>query len=41
MQSREGLLKYILESLKMQVPTPCDLDHFSQHYFLLGSRQTG
>ncbi|MBX9256766.1 ATP-binding protein [Desmonostoc muscorum CCALA 125] len=28
MQSREGLLKYILESLKMQVPTPCDLDHF-------------
>ncbi len=28
MQSREGLLKYILESLKMQVPAPCDLDHF-------------
>ncbi len=28
MQSREGLLKYILESLKMQVPTPCDLDRF-------------
>lgn len=28
MQSREGLLKYILKSLKMQVPTPCDLDHF-------------
>ncbi|MEH2396320.1 ATP-binding protein [Nostoc sp.] len=28
MQSREGLLNYILESLKMQVPTPCDLDHF-------------
>jgi hypothetical protein len=28
MQSREGLLKYILESLNMQVPTPCDLDHF-------------
>ncbi|WP_414755160.1 TniB family NTP-binding protein [Anabaena sp. CCY 9910] len=28
MQSREGLLKYILESLKMKVPTPCDLDHF-------------
>ena len=28
MQSREGFLRYILESLKMQVPTPCDLDHF-------------
>ncbi|MEH2147619.1 ATP-binding protein [Nostoc sp.] len=28
MQSREGLLKYILESLKMQVPKPCNLDHF-------------
>ncbi|MDZ8081372.1 MAG: ATP-binding protein [Nostoc sp. DcaGUA01] len=28
MQSREGLLKYILESLKLQLPTPCDLDHF-------------
>ncbi|MGF1935846.1 MAG: ATP-binding protein [Nostoc sp. ChiQUE02] len=28
MQSREGLLKYILESMKMQVPTPCDLDDF-------------
>ncbi|MBD2364382.1 ATP-binding protein [Anabaena minutissima FACHB-250] len=28
MQSREGLLQYILESLKMKVPTPCDLDHF-------------
>ena len=28
MQSREGLLKYILESLKMKVLTPCDLDHF-------------
>ena len=28
MQSREGLLKYILESLKMQVPIPCDLDRF-------------
>lgn len=28
MQNREGLLKYILESLKMQVPTPCDLDRF-------------
>ncbi len=28
MQSREGLLKYILESLQMQVPTPCNLDHF-------------
>lgn len=28
MQSREGLLKYILESLKMQAPTPCDLDRF-------------
>ncbi|MDZ8028907.1 MAG: ATP-binding protein [Nostoc sp. DedQUE11] len=28
MQSREGLLKYILESLKLQVPTPCDLDNF-------------
>ncbi|MEH2014926.1 ATP-binding protein [Nostoc sp.] len=30
MQSREGLLKYILELLKMQVPTPCDLDHFME-----------
>ncbi|BAY25341.1 hypothetical protein NIES2100_51470 [Calothrix sp. NIES-2100] len=28
MQNREGLLKYILESLKMQVPNPCDLDYF-------------
>lgn len=28
MQSRAGLLKYILESLKMEVPTPCDLDRF-------------
>ena len=28
MQNREGLLKYILESLKMQVPTPCNLDYF-------------
>lgn len=28
MQSREGLLKHILESLKMQVPIPCDLDRF-------------
>lgn len=28
MQSRESLLKYILESLKLQVPTPCDLDRF-------------
>ncbi|HLO86740.1 MAG TPA: ATP-binding protein [Nostocaceae cyanobacterium] len=28
MQSREGLLKHILESLQMKVPTPCDLDHF-------------
>jgi hypothetical protein len=28
MQSRENLLKYILESLKMQMPTPCDLDRF-------------
>lgn len=27
-QSREGLLKCILESLKLQVPTPCDLDNF-------------
>ena len=30
MQSREGLLKYILESLKIQVPTPCDLDRFME-----------
>ncbi|OUL34170.1 AAA family ATPase [Nostoc sp. T09] len=28
MQNREGLLKCILESLKMQVPTPCNLDYF-------------
>ncbi|WDD35658.1 ATP-binding protein [Nostoc sp. UHCC 0926] len=28
MQNRASLLKYILESLKMQVSTPCDLDHF-------------
>jgi hypothetical protein len=28
MQNREGLLKCILEALKMQVPTPCDLDYF-------------
>ncbi|WP_016951394.1 AAA family ATPase [Anabaena sp. PCC 7108] len=28
MQSREGFLRYILEYLKIQVPTPCDLDHF-------------
>ncbi|MBD2196179.1 MULTISPECIES: ATP-binding protein [Calothrix] len=28
MQNREGLLKYILESLKLQVPNPCDLDYF-------------
>lgn len=27
-QSREGFLKQILESLQMQVPTPCDLDNF-------------
>ena len=27
-QSREGLLRYILESLKMSVPNPCDLDRF-------------
>ena len=27
-QSREGLLRYILESLKMSVPSPCDLDRF-------------
>lgn len=27
-QNREGLLRYILESLKMQVPNPCDLDRF-------------
>lgn len=30
MQSQEGLLKYILESLKMQLPTPCDLDNFME-----------
>ncbi len=28
MQNREGLLKYILESLKLQIPNPCDLDYF-------------
>jgi hypothetical protein len=28
MQSREGLLKCILECLKMKVPTPCNLDNF-------------
>ncbi|HLP87406.1 MAG TPA: ATP-binding protein [Nostocaceae cyanobacterium] len=28
MQSQEGLLKHILESLQMKVPIPCDLDHF-------------
>ncbi|BAY17105.1 hypothetical protein NIES21_29390 [Anabaenopsis circularis NIES-21] len=28
MQSREGLLKHILESLNFKVPAPCDLDHF-------------
>ncbi|BAY28212.1 hypothetical protein NIES2107_00360 [Nostoc carneum NIES-2107] len=28
MQNQEGLLKYILESLKMPVPNPCDLDSF-------------
>ena len=27
-QNREGLLRYILESLKMSVPSPCDLDKF-------------
>ena len=27
-QNREGLLRYILESLKMSVPSPCDLDRF-------------
>ncbi len=27
-QNREGLLRYILESLKMSVPNPCDLDRF-------------
>lgn len=27
-QSQEGLLRYILECLKMQVPNPCDLDRF-------------
>jgi hypothetical protein len=27
-QSREGLLRYILESLKMSVPSPCDLERF-------------
>jgi hypothetical protein len=27
-QSREGLLRYLLECLKMQVPNPCDLDRF-------------
>ena len=28
MASQERLLSYILESLSMKVPTPCDLDHF-------------
>jgi hypothetical protein len=28
MQSREGMLKHILESLNINLPTPCDLDHF-------------
>jgi hypothetical protein len=28
MGSRERLLSYILESLKMKVPTPCELDYF-------------
>ncbi|MBD2338016.1 ATP-binding protein [Calothrix sp. FACHB-156] len=28
MQNQEGLLKYILESLKLQIPNPCDLDYF-------------
>ncbi|BBD58796.1 hypothetical protein NIES2109_15750 [Nostoc sp. HK-01] len=28
MQSREGLLKHILESLNFKVPAPCNLDHF-------------
>ena len=28
MASKERLLTYILESLSMKVPTPCDLDHF-------------
>ncbi|MCC3528734.1 MAG: ATP-binding protein [Microcoleus sp. PH2017_22_RUC_O_B] len=28
LQNREGLLRYILESLKMNVPSPCDLDRF-------------
>jgi transcriptional regulator with XRE-family HTH domain len=27
-QSREGLLRYILECLKMSVPSPCDLERF-------------
>lgn len=27
-QNREGLLRYILECLKMPVPNPCDLDRF-------------
>lgn len=28
LQNREGLLRYILECLKMEVPNPCDLDRF-------------
>ena len=28
LQNREGLLRYILECLKMAVPNPCDLDRF-------------
>ncbi|MGE5658367.1 MAG: helix-turn-helix domain-containing protein [Actinomycetota bacterium] len=28
MQSREGLLSYILKCLEMQIPSPCDLDQF-------------
>ncbi|MDZ7961000.1 MAG: ATP-binding protein [Aulosira sp. DedQUE10] len=30
MQNQERLLKYILESLKMQVPKPCELDYFME-----------
>ena len=30
LQNREGLLRYILESLKMAVPNPCDLDRFME-----------
>ncbi|WP_414573441.1 ATP-binding protein [Nostoc sp. CCY 9925] len=30
MQKQEGLLKYILQSLAMEIPSICDLDHFME-----------